>query len=70
MKTGKVTEEQLKDMIGFIRFWLDEGGVTGDVALSTLVHDLGGLYRKDKCFLPRTSGYGKYAEKYEKAVRT
>ena len=44
------------DWIGFMKFAkeneLDDMDIRG-----TLMHDIGGLIRKDDCFLPRISGY-------------
>ncbi len=58
MDKSKVTDEQLKDLVGFSKWCLDNQ--KEDMLLTTLLHDLGGLYREESCFLPKSSGYGKH----------
>lgn len=53
---------QLEDMAAFIQFQLDqdkvpESDVSFNNTLMHVSHDIGGLIRKDRCFLPRTDGY-------------
>ena len=50
-----IDEFGLEDMIAFINF-CKKNDMKDDIA-PTLAHDINGM--KDKCFLPRTSGYSK-----------
>ena len=48
---------QLTDMKAFIQYGLDESKDFKWV-LSNLGHDVGGLIREERNFLPRSDGYG------------
>lgn len=48
----------LKDMAAFIVFGLNNG-MTFDSVLGSLSHDIGGIVRKERCFLPRSNGFAK-----------
>ena len=52
---------QLKDMQAYLQFILDRD-MSFTAALGNLGHDIGGLIRKEECFLPRTDGYHKMME--------
>ena len=52
-------EEVIEDLVGYVRFAAMKDTKSGRV-LMNVVHDLSGIYRKDKFFTPRTKGYKKY----------
>ena len=49
-------KSQLKDMVAFINYGLEDGKDFGWI-LSNLGHDVGGLVRQERNFLPRSDGY-------------
>ncbi len=58
----KEEREILEDFQGYIQFELDNDDEDTRLTqvLSTLGHDIGGLFHKEECFLPRTDGYRKH----------
>lgn len=50
------SNENLKDMIGFIRF-SEKNKKSLPYITGNLMHDINGLADMDPCFLPRTTGY-------------
>ena len=44
------------DVLGFIQF-AEENKISKEDIIQTLMHDMGGMFRKDEHFLPRVSGY-------------
>jgi hypothetical protein len=47
---------QLEDIRAFIAYGLEDD-IRFEEILLNINHDLGGLIRRDKCFVPRTMGY-------------
>lgn len=49
-------EAFIRDAAAFIRYGRNFG-MSKDLMLTTLTHDLNGLAEKETCFLPRVNGY-------------
>lgn len=58
----RVNIKKLEDMAGYLSFCA-KAGVESNIILLNLSHDIFGILRDDKCFLPRTHGYRKYLRK-------
>jgi hypothetical protein len=59
--------EAIKDMAGYLINAVENKTEYATI-LFNLSHDILGLARKDKCFLPRTSGYGKFFKKGRRKI--
>jgi hypothetical protein len=57
--TKKELEQFITDAAGFIN-WSVENKKDANYMALNLIHDIMGLARKDSCFVPRVSGYGKH----------
>jgi hypothetical protein len=54
--------EYINGFVGYIT-WAKQNNIDDIDIRATLMHDIGGLMRKDEHFLPRVSGYDKYLTK-------
>ena len=49
-------DDFVDDVLGFIQF-AEENKMSREGIIQTLMHDMGGMFREDKHFLPRVAGY-------------
>lgn len=56
-----MNNKQMMDLMGFLYFSMDKKNKVSDATvIATVAHDIGGIYRNELHFSPRSSGYGKY----------
>ena len=55
-------KEYINGFVGYIK-WAKQNDIDDIDIRCTLMHDIGGLMRKDEHFLPRVSSYDKYLTK-------
>jgi hypothetical protein len=56
----------LRDMQAFLEFCI-ENGLSMQIALSTIAHDVNGLLRQEHGFSPKVTGYAKIVEDLQAA---
>jgi hypothetical protein len=58
---------QLEDIRAFIAYGLEDD-IMFEKVLLHINHDLGGLIRRDECFVPRTKGYVEIMQERKEAL--